>query len=238
MAYDVTWWETKDGAEKKKNGICFSSLPSGDEGITSIRYLANIDDRLTAEQIDFYLDFITKVFTGRNWSFKKIEKDNKVINIEYTLDTSNWNKYNILVYLSAFRLPDEGFEIIEGLFNSRAEKFDTQFYKFQEIHKDISEDKIILKKNGNYTLVCHGLAHYGSYGGTCRSEDFNPIKLEILQKRLKEMSCSKVHGYFSPTEPAVKVEKVEQVIAAAPIILEPKVKQPIDKLVKNEAIFA
>jgi hypothetical protein len=244
--YDVTWWETIDGKENKKNSICFSSLSSADNGITSIRYLANIDKRLTNEEIDFYLDFITKTFTGRDWSFKKIENGKKIENIEYILKTDNWNKNNVLVYLSAFRLVDEGYEIINGLFKNRAENFDTQFYKFQEIHKDISDDKITLSKNGNYTLSCHGLMHFGPYGGTCRSENFNPIKLEALQKRLKEMSSDKVHGYFSPTEHKVAAPKVEQVIKPANPInpvkpvapLEIKPKKPVDKLIKNDNIFA
>lgn len=195
MAFEVHYFSTlADGKIKETTNVCFSALPSDDTGIKSIRYLCPIDDRLNDETVDFYLDFVRKTFTGRDWSFKKDKKS-----IEFILDTSkNWNKYNVLVYLSAFRLCDESAEIILELYKNRTEQFDTQFIKFQDIHKSVCEDKITLKKNGLHTLNCHGLIFYSPYGGTCKINEFSPIDYNTFKNRLEKTLSSSVHKYFAP----------------------------------------
>lgn len=198
MAFSVTWFNIDvAGKETKFTNICFSSLPVSDSGIKSIRYLCNIDDRFTNQQIDFYLDFLVSMLTGRVWSFKKNKEDKPTI-IEFTLETSNWNKYNVLVYLSAFRILDEAWEIASALYKAKTETFNTQFYKFQEIHLAASKEEITLKKNGRHTLSCHGVCEYGPYGGTCGYDDFKVIDFEVFEKRLKTMSPKKVHKYLAP----------------------------------------
>lgn len=249
MAYAVKYWNLyKDGKVKQQNGLCFSALSTADYGIKMIRYLCPIDERFKDEAvIDFYLDFIRKTFTGRDWTFKKITVKKKRY-IHYSLDTSkDWNKYHVLTYLSAFRLLDEAFEIVTELYKNVNEKFNTQFIKFQEIHKDVCDGKINLAKNGLHTLECHGLMYYSSYGGgSCKSGEFNPVEYENFKTRLESQGSESVYKYFAPTskpkEPA-PAPKVEQVVKAADLYVAAPIKplkprKPIDKLVKNEAIFA
>ncbi len=238
MSFSVTYWNVyKDGRVRKTTDAdCFSVLSSCDEGIKTIRYLCNVDERLDQKQIDFYLDFISKILTERNWQFKQLKIKNKRY-ILFTLDTSkNWHKYNVLFYLSAFRLHDEGFEIIEELYKVNKENFDTQFYKFQEIHRDCSDGKIQFKKNEtSHTLDCHGIMKYGPYGSTGKSDSFTAIKYETLKERLKRGNIERVHYYFKSDNNDAPKPQIEQVVKLA---AKPKVPlEPVDKLVKNNGIF-
>ncbi len=199
MSFSVSYWVIyNDNTVKKTTAVCFSALPTNDnKGIKMIRYLCPISKELDKDTLSFYLDFLTKTFTGREYSYKLIKvKKKKYIHV--TVNCANWNKYHILVYLSAFRMVDECSEIIQELYNSRAEAFDTQFIKFQDIHKEVCDGKITLKKNGLHTLDCHGVAFYSEYGGTCKLSEYKPISYEIFKDRLENRKSDKVHGYLSP----------------------------------------
>ncbi len=197
--FEVKYWTVyQDNTVKKTTAVCFSALPTNDnKGIKMIRYLCPIDKDLKQCVIDYYLDFIKKTFTGREYTWKQIKLKKKNY-LHFSINCQTWNKYHILVYLSAARMLDESKEIILELYNSRAEAFDTQFIKFQDIHKEVCDGKIELKKNGLHTLQCHGLASYSDYGGTCKLSEYKPISYEIFKDRLENRKSDKVHGYLSP----------------------------------------
>ncbi len=220
-SYQVDYWTTpKNGVEGNKvTSACFSGLGYGGENLKSIRYLCKVDPAINDEMVDFYLNFLKGVLTTREWTFKKVGAD-KEKEVEFILDCANWNRQNVLLYLTAFRIVWEYPEIVLEFFKYKDLPLDKQFEKFQEVHQDSYDGKIKLLKFGN--LSGHGLMCY--YGANNRE----PIAIDEFQERLKKQANNSVNSYFINQKPPPPPKPVPP-----PVPL-----MPVEKLIHNPAIFA
>ncbi len=175
----------KEGTEKKYNYICFSELRYNDTP-DQVKFNCWVDDDLDLDQINFYAKFLKKILNGKIFDYEIKEEEKRNI-IVWDLSSKELYHSQILMYLTAMRIPQEFPEIIIELFKSKDEKIDKLFDIFMQIHLDCCSSKIKLKYE---SFFGHGL---------CAPYDYKNHKCPNLEKfKLKlTKKLNSVESYFT-----------------------------------------
>lgn len=165
-----------------------------------IIYFGIIDESLSKEQVEFYLDFLNKILDNNLFKYK-FGKSIKVRKVIYQLNTKGLNRVTSLLYLTAFRYVQEFPEIIVELhkFASSREKekdIEELFIEFQRLHYSNCIEAPILKKYN--ALGGHGLVFYQKmWGSTTNTKiEFQPINLKKFKKNITDEKITLVHNFF------------------------------------------
>lgn len=202
--YYTRFWEKLPNSRKWEqcwNTACFRGA---NEDAEKTIYLCPVDSRLTKEQVKFYLKFLSEILDSANFQFyfntRKDRFNSPRLHILFKLNTPN-NKLNPvqkLLYLTAFRYPDEYPEVVEEFFK-RGEKIkdiEELFKIFQVIHFEYTNVKTqsnFIKKFGG--MSGHGLI-YG-YGWESSYYNYTPISLSRFWDNLFNKNTRGVTAFFS-----------------------------------------
>lgn len=180
-----------EAKQKSVEHICFAKLPQ--TPVDFVKYVCKVDLELTLEEVNFYLKFIDNVFDKKRYSHRIFLFPNDKthqIRIYFKLNSTGFTRVQTLLYLTAFRYPQEFTQIIKNLYKSADLSIGKLFRKFQEIHLDVIAGKIPDKYN---SLSGHGLLYMYPH-----TEAFKNFKLKPLKQFKKEIKTSKsnVQSYF------------------------------------------
>lgn len=180
---------------KKYTHVCFSNLPydfNTKVKVKNISYVCRVDDELTLDHVNFYLNFIEQFLNKKNYTYRifnfSTHKKFK-IKILFNLDCSKMDRTRALFYLTTFRYCQEFSFIVKELFNNKEKLKETKelFDKFQEIHQLIVLGKI---KDKYYSLGGHGLLY--PYGN---AKTFKPIDIQKIKEKLESAPNFKSNNY-------------------------------------------
>jgi hypothetical protein len=184
--YNVKFWTLQKSKIEYNSDICFRNLSS--DPYNRIVYLSSIDKDLTKKEVLFYLNFLDLILDKNIYKYKLISCPKFKNHVMFSLNTNNLNRKTILLYLTAFRYPDEVPEILKTFNDFKETDIEKLFIEFQRIHFDYNNIKF-KKKNNN--LSGHGLMSY-----CFSSHDFTYISLEEFKDKLSKQKEKNIQDYF------------------------------------------
>jgi hypothetical protein len=207
---NVKFWEVNAGKRVRQRAACFSGLGRSKDSFYDasrkmpefVLYPCPIDKSITTEALIYYINFLP-VFLDTGLYTYKLGKACIQPNIIWKFKSSGMTYAKALLYLTAFRYPDEYPDIINDFYTNTHNKGmnnEQLFKEFQSIHAEYSESFPTYNNNKKRKKLSkvewlggHGLMAPYSYG----NQTFNAISIEAFKNNLANKNIQQVIQHFN-----------------------------------------
>ena len=188
-------------SETKNNEVCFSIIYSREPNIktVSISYTCPVaqQDRysnkfITFEDVQKYCAFLDACLDNKLFTFT-IRQGTKGIEIDWVLNTKGMSRPMALMYLTAFRYPDEFSSYVLAISESTKQTIEENFEYFSQCHIDSLDREG--KKRFHYADGGHSLMGHSMIPNAQRK----PISFEDFKTNLKKGKSKTVLGFWQKT---------------------------------------